>query len=280
VEKRKPFRIGILLMNDELNKPGLKYLLLSMNRVQSHFEYSVLDYPTSDAVIKALTTGQTVDREKTLKPALVGFRGRYAEWARSEATNLGMVPQETDALVVISCATFSDNFYSTRNDGVSVIALGHWERFMAPPSLAEFIQGLIVRESIARICKPLSGSVHLETRGCICDFTVDLDEARLKILSGYICHSCRTILAEHCSDAVISDLTVLLTKDWLGSLDDPKSVAATLKKLGLDLFHSSGIQPTLRERVVQLLVEESTKEAVKWSFVIALAVFGLSALAD
>src|SRR6185503_13336755 len=75
-----------------------------------------------------------------------------------------------DYFVLISPAKFADDYYTTRKGNASVIALGNWQRYMAPPTQVEFLLTLAVREVVSAICPSLRGSVHLGTKGCICDF--------------------------------------------------------------------------------------------------------------
>ena len=139
---------------------------------------------------------------------------------------------------------------------------------MAPPSLAEFIQTLIVRESVASMCSRLRGSVHLGTRGCLCDFTQNLSEARLKVLSGFICYSCRKTLDDEGFSAVAEILPTILSRNWVGALDNPSSISSRLKKLKLDLFHTSGLESNFSETTSQLLKEQVVREAIKLAGVV------------
>jgi hypothetical protein len=60
--------------------------------------------------------------------------------------------------------------------------------------------------------------------------------------------------------------------DWLGKLDDPRSPAGIVKKLGYDLFLTQGIKPTPLEKIRGILLDEGVKEFVKLFFAVILGI--------
>lgn len=259
----KPKRIALLLADERLRRPGIELFLLSMNKIQSFFEYEIL--PTfGDSLISILSVGRTIDRNKEIRPLLKDFLERYRTLVKNRVTEYHVTSSvDFDYLVVISMVRFVDEYYAMREPGVSVLALGNWEKEMAPPSLPEFIQTLLVRKYVASVSRKLRGSVHLGTRGCLCDFTENLSEARLKVLSGFVCRSCRDALEEEGQSEVAEMLPTLLSRSWVGALDQPTSIASLLKKLKLDLFHTAGLEQTKTERAFQLLRDEGMKELIR-----------------
>jgi hypothetical protein len=155
--------------------------------------------------------------------------------------------------------SFQDNYYSMVEKGLGVLALGNWKRYMAPPSIVEFVLTLIVQHSIGFICVPLRSSVHLGTKGCLFDFTPWLDEVRLKILSGFICSSCRSTLITAGYNQVPEELTRVLKKDWFGKACEPEKPAGIAANLGYNLFITKGPQPTAWETLKKTLQEEWVK---------------------
>jgi hypothetical protein len=173
--------------------------------------------------------------------------------------------------IVVSMARFADNWYNLRESGVSIIGLGNWKRSMAPPTILEFIQTLVVREAVASVCPALRGSVHLGSRGCICDFTSSIEDARLKVLNGFLCSYCREKLEGAGLISLADEVNHVLARKWIGDLRRSTSVASILAKLGVNLFVTKGLSPTWHERVVQTIQEDGSKEIIKLLFAVVLA---------
>src|SRR5262249_28168164 len=152
--------------------------------------------------------------------------------------------------VVISLARLEDGYYSTRAANVSLLALGNWKRKMSPPSIFEFVLTLVLREGIAAVAPSLRGSVHLGTKGCILDFTANLDEVKHKVLGAFVCSHCRAALLADGQPALIAEIPTVLEKKWLGKESDPESPAATITKLGHNLFSTKGLKTTAWEKIV------------------------------
>lgn len=269
-------RIGILLLQHErFNEPAFKYLISHLNTVQSAFEYEFLPTDVDREFLTRLGSNQIVDRQEAKRLAR-----RFAEdykrdlIALSEKHNLKEAPP--DHFIVVSLATFSDNFYSSRirtDSGieVSILSLGQWEREMAPPSLLEFILALILRESVATVSPSLSGSVHLGSKGCLFDFTRSLDEVRLKVLNAFVCTHCRSALENDKLPELAGAITTALARKWLGSPWETGSPASIISRLGYDLFTVKGAKATFWESLLSTVRQDGTKELIKVFGAIAVA---------
>jgi len=145
---------------------------------------------------------------------------------------------------------------------MSVLALGNWKGSIAPPSLAEFIFTLIVRESIAFVSPSLSGSVHFGTKGCLCDFTEYLEDARYKVLHGHVCQYCRDSLIRDGQPELAFKLSTVLNKVWLGRRSDSLSAAGILANLRSDIFVTRGFKPGFWVRLGETFKAEGTKQAI------------------
>ncbi len=97
-------------------------------------------------------------------------------------------------LILITLSCFTKNYYNLREHGLSILALGNWKSWMAPPSIVEFILTLVLREAIISVSPTLQGSVHLGTKGCLCDFSASLEDTKFKVLDGFVCSYCRAAL--------------------------------------------------------------------------------------
>ena len=157
---------------------------------------------------------------------------------------------------------FHDDWYSMRQGRISVLALGNWKRFMAPPSLVEFILTLIIRDSVARISPPLRGSAHLGTKGCLCAFTPLLEKVRFKVPQGFVCSHCRNALQNDKLPALADELVYIAGKQWVGKPTDPQSPSGIASNLGYNLFITKGLKATPWENFLNLIQQEGAKQVI------------------
>jgi hypothetical protein len=135
---------------------------------------------------------------------------------------------------------------------------------MAPPSVIEFILTLIIRLSVGLVCPQFLPSRHLGTKGCLFDFTIDLNEVKFKVLQGSICKQCRDALALGGQGRLAEELSTALSRDWIGKTSTPGSAANIVANLGHDLFITRGLKPGVWQNVLTTLQKEGTKELIKW----------------
>jgi len=255
-------RIGILLIGlEKANIPALQFLVLQMNLVQHAFEYEFLPFDLNDEFVKELSSRSPIDRE-AIRAAVPSFIDRYQSYLQDEVTAYGLEEASADCYVLVTMARFSDNYYNMRRQCVSVVALGNWERSMAPPSIMEFILTLIIREAVASVSPALSGSVHLGTKGCLFDFTASLSDVRLKVLNGFICSYCREALRRDGLSDLADELTPVLGKQWLGESTDPNSPAGITFKLGYSLFTTKGFEAASWEKFLATIQNEGVKQLI------------------
>jgi len=256
-------RIGILLSNLQgVNVSALKFLLVQLNVRATSFEYELLPCDSDDEFIKMLSSKSPVDREKT-RAGVVAFLDRYRTYLNQQIKSYKLKEESPDYFVLVTLVHFSDEYYSMRQGGLSILALGNWERRMAPPSILEFVLTLVLRESVASISKSLRTSVHLGTKGCLFDFTLYLEEARFKVLQGFVCDHCRKALEQDSYPGLADELTNVLSKDWLGKSTDAGSPAGIVSNLGFDLFLTKGLKPSAWESFLSTIQQEGVKELLK-----------------
>jgi hypothetical protein len=145
---------------------------------------------------------------------------------------------------------------------------------MAPPTLIEFFLTLVVREGIAASAPGLRGSIHLGTKGCLCDFTYNISDARYKVLNAFVCSYCRKQLAADSLPLLADEVEQVLAKAWVGKAADAESPAAILAKLGLNLFTTKALKPGSWERFTTVLTEEGAKQAMRLISYVLVALFG------
>lgn len=273
-------RIGVLLSNDkELQVPALRYLLLELNSVQKHFEYEFLPNDMPDSPLEALTRDlHNLERIPLRDVHAPKFMIEYRQYLQEVSGKYGLQKEPPNFFIFITMATFKDGYYSTTPEfmltdpnSIAILALGDWERKMAPPSILECILTMVIQDSTEFISPSFRRSIHLGTRGCICDFNADPEETKFKVLNGYLCTSCRAALLKDGLSELADDIPRILNKGWLGTRTDPGSPAGILSHLEYDLFVTKGLTPTLLERFKNTLAEDGTKQILDLAGKIALA---------
>lgn len=256
-------RVGILLGDlKKINLTALKYLLLSLNVRQRLFEYEFLPCDSNDPFLRFLSEKGLVNR-KSARDRVQGFVERHRTFLSTQNSIFKLQEEPPDYFILITMVKFDDNYYSMRKDQLSVLALGNWERSMAPPSILEFLLSLTIRETVAAVSKRLGGSIHLGTKGCLFDFTRSLDEVKFKVLHAFVCDYCRAQLQAEGFLNYADELVRILDKEWLGRTSNPKSPAGVISKLGFDLFTTRGLEPTFWENCLRLLRRDGVKEVIK-----------------
>jgi hypothetical protein len=264
-------RIGVLLADlKDVNVPALKYLILQLNSLQRAFEFEFLPCDLEHKFIAMLAPNSQVERETT-RGAVVQFLEDCRPYLQTHVTENGLKEPPPNYFVLVTLARFSDEYYTMRKKELSVIALGNWKRKMAPPSILEFLVTLLLREAVASVSKTLRGSIHLGTKGCLFDFTFNLEDARFKVLQGFVCNHCRTGLQADGYPDLARELAVVLSKEWLGKSNDPGSPAGIVSNFGFDLFLTKGLKPTAWESFLSTIQQEGVKEILKLIGAVILA---------
>ena len=254
-------RIGVLLCAKDVTEPALRFLVLQMNCLQSSFEFEFLPVPDDDPFIRNMSSRSTLYR-KGVRDAIPSFVQRYQRYLYDQISAFKLREQPPENIVIVSLIRFDDNYYSMREGPVSVLALGRWERAMAPPSLLEFVLTLLMREAVAVVSPSMRGSVHLGNKGCLFDFTRSLSEVRQKVLLGFVCTYCRNALESDGFPLLASQMERVLSKEWLGKPTDPDSPSGIASKLGHDLFITKGLKPTPWESVQITMRQEGVKQLI------------------
>jgi hypothetical protein len=263
-------QIGIILCSDIANEalPALKYLLLQLNTLQSAFEYQIV--PTgADILLETLASGIPLDRKAVLDE-LPRFSAEYTRSLSHEIQRYGMSDDCPNHYIVVSRATFKDGYYMDGSGNISILALGNWERSMAPPSLVEFVISMVLSSSIYALPSVL-GLGHFATKGCLFDFNADLSNARFMSLQGFICWECRNKLKGLGYPELADELQVILDKKWIGDVSECNSPAGIAAKLGYNLFLTKGLVPRWWERWLGAIEQEGIKEVIRFIGAVLLA---------
>ncbi len=303
------------------------YLILSQNRLQRVFEFSVFnldrmrvevakpvnhmfvdeterelltglipasrDVPPSDAGADGTqgveaqaddgaeapaNDGVDIDEYVDRALALVRLARRYVDReVRTEDLETTTVPAKW---IIFTETRFLNNYYSSSTDDLVVVSLGRWRTAMAPPSALEFI----LRMTQAATAEFFLGvpSEHYFTKGCLFDYNEYIQDARLMVLVGDVCESCRRTAIEAGREAELVALLSIIDHTWIGDTTKSDSVASVLKKVfDYDLYVSRGLSANRLETFWDNVTSSSTQEFIRLLAAVLLAYlllkFGLKA---
>jgi hypothetical protein len=273
MNQKRPIKIGIILKGfDKRESTALRYLILQQNTLQQSIEFQLLPVPAEKNPMDDLVSEQIIQKCSEVRNKIREYKTSYYNWLKNEK-KCGDIQNELDGIILISMAKFQDRFYFSHLDKWVLLSLGHWEKYMAPPSVIEFILILLIEASVDFACGKIIKR-HYCTKSCAFDFTANLEEARFKSLIGYLCPECIETINASCSANFTYDVKKLLALDWLGNTSEPSNYALISKKLGYDLFHTKGIKPDFWERF-NLLFEEKLFDNL-FKILASIAILALS----
>jgi hypothetical protein len=199
----------------------------------------------------------TDEGKKLIEKEIPDFRKYFQKYLRLSMRGFNISDHEVpEHFILVTTAHFSRNFYSLREKNFAILALALWQRYLAPPSIIEYILSLILRQSVAMVAPSLEPSIHFGTKGCLCDFSQSLNDVRLNVMNGFVCSYCREAL-EHDRFATLADeLEYVLKKDWLGNVTEPYAPARLAANMGYNLFVTKGFIMTRREKLQSLFTEQ------------------------
>lgn len=265
--RSEPIRVALVLAAFPSEKAtAFKYFLLLLNKLQQVFEFQFHDPPREDKLVPFLAAKGLKDPDET-REHLLEFADRLKATFDANVRAFDLSTTYVSQVIVISLATLSNYHYLIRRKHVSLLALGKWDRGMAPPSAAEFLQVAILRVAYSALEGGVWNTIHQGTRACMFDFTRNLNDTRLMTLVGVgVCSECRrALVADGFTDAP-DEIRQILERTWLGNRNTPGTPANIMAQFGYDLFFSKGFTSTFRERVRELLTEDAAKEVIKLLF--------------
>jgi hypothetical protein len=275
ITPKAPLRVGVVFGHDivKMNIPALTYLIVQLNKLQHTFEFEILPTFDNAELLLLLNQPHPVSRKEAIN--LAGdFLSIYGQeiGRLNNQDNYGLEESPCAHLMVITLARFDDNYYSSTGEHVGIIALGNWEKRMAPPSLLEIIITLLLSESVLFLDRPHYRKLyHLGTKGCVFDFNPSINDIKARALQGFVCNHCRDLLKQGGQPNFADELTEILSKKWLGNLSDPSSPATIITKLGYNMFITKGLKPSFWENLQGTLQQDIPRQIINIIGAIVLA---------
>lgn len=285
----RPVSVALVLAHfPKRHVVAFKYFVLLLNRLQQTFEFAFYDPPVEHALMKLLRKrwafpwtrhskpnkesgpiGRNLVDPDDARPHLVPFAETLKAVAEERIKRFDLAPAFPQQVIIISRATLSNYHYLIRKQKVSLLALGEWDRSMAPPSAAEFLQLVVLRAAYSATEKGAWNTIHLGTRSCVFDFTRNLQDTRMMTLVGLgVCGDCENALKKDGFVRSPAELRFVAEKTWLGKRSEPGTPANIMARFGYDLYFTRGFTSTFAERLRQLLEEDAAKELIKLVYLV------------
>ncbi|SRR6266852_6578360 len=236
VERR---RVAILLGEpSNYDTLAFRYFILALNQLQTLYEFYFPDYEIKFAAQKY-------------------SENRLIEMIKSARHELSPRP---DYLIVIITSSISGNLFFVTLGRVAAITTDVWEKYFSPPSLFEFLLHCIAA-NLLFMHPALDLDPHNEEiRGCVLDYTKVKEHDRVDIALGYICDEDAEHIRNAIDEAYLHGMRSVISRRWIGSIDDNGSVAYNLKHFfRFDIARDSGFNKTLWERTRDMLDELPTE---------------------
>ena len=273
-----PLRVGVVFAAfPAKDTVPYKYFVLLLNQLQRSCQYEFLDIDEHDAFVTILETatleaGEALVAANEARAGLGSFGERLRGQIRTLIDRYDLAVELPEQIIVITGVTLSDYHYLIRVGSTSMLALGQWDKFMAPPSLAEFLQLLLLRAPYSALEGHVWNEIHLGCRACIFDYTDNLENTRFMALAGVgVCSNCDAALARDGFPNAASEIRKVAARDWRGDRSSTGTPANIMARLGYDLFLTKGFEPSIREKLLETLSSEGIKELIKFLYAILLA---------
>jgi len=269
-----------------LDKDAANYLMLSQNKLQSFFEFSVINLDSflgwdanenqGDNILDALDVKNAVmSTDDYLERAHKAFEEAASyeymeidEETSEEYISIDSIHEDVKWMIITECR-FEGDFYMDGDDDCIILSISNWKDSMAPPSALEFL----VRQSQVA-CAMFCGVdiSHIQIKGCLGDYAEALADTKQHVIIGAICYDCEMKVQKQIGKDALQALKAIMDLSWLGKVDEPASVSAILRNtFNYDLETTRGFSPTIQDKLRNILLTSTVQWMVKVVFTILLA---------
>lgn len=229
------------------DKDAFKYFILSLNKLQSTYEFSFPDLDEFPFENKAFPLDNNFCEFSTANSVLESF-----------IANSG---QNYDHLIGIITNSFDNHYFFNAKENSAIITTDIWDKYFSPPSLFEYLlhsiyccllysQKTLPNRQLSEKAKLLDIGSHRDTRGCVADFTRNKFDDRIDIVLGYICDEHKQEIIELFGEEYLKETTTILERKWIGNIEEKNSVAYNLKHIfKFDVNKDSGFNKTWLDKI-------------------------------
>lgn len=220
---------------------AFKYFILYINRIQNTNEFF---FPDLDKYVINKKKKEKINWDSSLEDV--------RNFKLSEKI-------QSDHCISIVTNSFDNNFFFNTESDCSIITTDIWDKHFSPPSLFEYLMHCIYTCLIYSQVKStevtdeqlkINIGSHMDTRGCIADFTRQKYDDRVDIILGYICEEHQIEIKKYYGEEYLKDLKYVLERNWIGDLKTKNSPAFNLKHVfKFDIFKDSGFDKTFWDNI-------------------------------
>lgn len=228
-------KVSVVFLNKpNLNELGLKFLVLSLNKIQQCFEF---EFPEIDEYL--------MEKEDYT----------HASIPLTDFANMTKEKKlDGDYFIGIVTGAIGENWFWGCIKNFAIITTENWKEYFAPPSVLEYAIHCIVSMLIIMTDETKTMKSHHPTRGCCLDYTKLKEEDRVDIALGYICSDCKSKIRENMGESYLECFEKINTMDWLGEVEEIGTVAHDLKKyFRADINKDTGFTKTYWEKTKEYL---------------------------
>jgi len=214
-------------------KPGydilaLKYFILSINKIQSFYEFTFPDVHNY-VLSKKENDGEIIINNFNNNPIKQSINADY--------------------YIILIASHLNKNYFSVSLGNISVITSYSWEKYFSPPSLFEYLLHSIIA-CLLCMNEKLNFDYHTETRGCLLDYTRLKSDDRVDIAMGYICDEDKIFIINNTDEGYYKEILTIIDRSWIGSISQLHSVAYNLKLyFRFDIEKDSGLNKSSYEKI-------------------------------
>lgn len=209
---------------------AFKYFVLSLNKIQSYYEFMFPEVHTHYYVSTYYDTNELFSSfEKEVRPKI----------------NFDNKP---DHLINIITSTIGENLFFECRGNVAFITTDTWEKYFSPPSLFEYLLHCITA-SLLFMNENVDLHSHHDTKGCCLDYTFFKMDDKVDIALGYICDKCKDGIINDAGEEYLVEIINIINREWIGDINNFGSVAYNLKKFfKFDINKDSGFNKSFWDK--------------------------------
>jgi len=209
---------------------ALKYFLLSLNKVQSYYEFA---FPE-------MHNYYYVRRYYDTDALFVSFEEQVRGRIHFE--------REPDYLINIVTSTIGENLFFECRGNIAFITTDTWEKYFSPPSLFEYLSHCVIT-SLLFMNESVDLQSHRDTKGCCSDYTFFKMNDKVDIALGYICDECREAIISGTGEEYLAEMMHIISREWIGDINNFATVPYNLKNFfKFDINKDSGFNKTFWDR--------------------------------
>jgi hypothetical protein len=223
--------VAILLTSKpNYDKFAFKYFILSLNKIQSYYEFIFSEIDNNYYVSRYYDTTKLF--------------GLFEEKVRPKIN----FENKPDYLINIITSRIGENLFFECRGNVAFITTDTWEKYFSPPSLFEYLLHCIIA-SLLFMNKRVDLYQHRDTKGCCLDYTFLKMDDKVDIALGYICDKCKDEVINGIGEEYLTEIINIVNREWIGNINNFGSVAYNLKNFfKFDIDKDSGFNKTFWDK--------------------------------